>query len=452
MMLRRFKNFYHKFQALLANIYYLFPSRKLKIIGVTGTDGKTTTVAMIYHVLKVAKVKVGMISTIEVLIGNKSYDSGFHVTTPEPWQLPKYLHLMRKEGVKFVIIEATSNGLEQNRLFGIKFDSSVITNIKEDHLDYHHTWENYAEAKFRLLQQTKDHGLAVMNLDDSKAAKWLQRESRILPQTLYAKWVTKKSLQNKQLTREGIKFDYKGVNFRVPILGDYNFENVLQVIGVCERYLDLENIREALLSFNSPEGRMQLMQVEPFVVIVDFAHTPEALRKALQSVEKLKHAKKNRIITVFGCAGQRDKGRRRMGEISAQYSDITILTAEDPRDEELGDINNEIFSYAEKKNGVLVERFTNHDAYGIRDLKDIKAKVALVVKNQDKPFLAFDENSIRSREDAIELALRLANSDDIVFITGKGHEKSMAFGKQLKEYAWSDQKVVNRKLKKVLKS
>lgn len=452
MMLRRFKNFYHKFQALLANIYYLFPSRKLKIIGVTGTDGKTTTVAMIYHVLKVAKVKVGMISTIEVLIGNKSYDSGFHVTTPEPWQLPKYLHLMRKEGVKFVIIEATSNGLEQNRLFGIKFDSSVITNIKEDHLDYHHTWENYAEAKFRLLQQTKDHGLAVMNLDDSKAAKWLQRESRILPQTLYAKWVTKKSLQNKQLTREGIKFDYKGVNFRVPILGDYNFENVLQVIGVCERYLDLENIREALLSFNSPEGRMQLMQVEPFVVIVDFAHTPEALRKALQSVEKLKHAKKNRIITVFGCAGQRDKGRRRMGEISAQYSDITILTAEDPRDEELGDINNEVFSYAEKKNGVLVERFTNHDAYGIRDLKDIKAKVALVVKNQDKPFLAFDENSIRSREDAIELALRLANSDDIVFITGKGHEKSMAFGKQLKEYAWSDQKVVNRKLKKVLKS
>lgn len=452
MMLRRFKNFYHKFQALLANIYYLFPSRKLKIIGVTGTDGKTTTVAMIYHVLKVAKVKVGMISTIEVLIGNKSYDSGFHVTTPEPWQLPKYLHLMRKEGVKFVIIEATSNGLEQNRLFGIKFDSSVITNIKEDHLDYHHTWENYAEAKFRLLQQTKDHGLAVMNLDDSKAAKWLQRESRILPQTLYAKWVTKKSLQNKQLTREGIKFDYKGVNFRVPILGDYNFENVLQVIGVCERYLDLENIREALLSFNSPEGRMQLMQVEPFVVIVDFAHTPEALRKALQSVEKLKRAKKNRIITVFGCAGQRDKGRRRMGEISAQYSDITILTAEDPRDEELGDINNEIFSYAEKKNGVLVERFTNHDAYGIRDLKDIKAKVALVVKNQDKPFLAFDENSIRSREDAIELALRLANSDDIVFITGKGHEKSMAFGKQLKEYAWSDQKVVNRKLKKVLKS
>lgn len=452
MMLRRFKNFYHKFQALLANIYYLFPSRKLKIIGVTGTDGKTTTVAMIYHVLKVAKVKVGMISTIEVLIGNKSYDSGFHVTTPEPWQLPKYLHLMRKEGVKFVIIEATSNGLEQNRLFGIKFDSSAITNIKEDHLDYHHTWENYAEAKFRLLQQTKDHGLAVMNLDDSKAAKWLQRESRILPQTLYAKWVTKKSLQNKQLTREGIKFDYKGVNFRVPILGDYNFENVLQVIGVCERYLDLENIREALLSFNSPEGRMQLMQVEPFVVIVDFAHTPEALRKALQSVEKLKRAKKNRIITVFGCAGQRDKGRRRMGEISAQYSDITILTAEDPRDEELGDINNEIFSYAEKKNGVLVERFTNHDAYGIRDLKDIKAKVALVVKNQDKPFLAFDENSIRSREDAIELALRLANSDDIVFITGKGHEKSMAFGKQLKEYAWSDQKVVNRKLKKVLKS
>ncbi len=452
MMLRRFKNFYHKFQALLANIYYLFPSRKLKIIGVTGTDGKTTTVAMIYHVLKVAKVKVGMISTIEVLIGNKSYDSGFHVTTPEPWQLPKYLHLMRKEGVKFVIIEATSNGLEQNRLFGIKFDSSAITNIKEDHLDYHHTWENYAEAKFRLLQQTKDHGLAVMNLDDSKAAKWLQRESRILPQTLYAKWVTKKSLQNKQLTREGIKFDYKGVNFRVPILGDYNFENVLQVIGVCERYLDLENIREALLSFNSPEGRMQLMQVEPFVVIVDFAHTPEALRKALQSVEKLKRAKKNRIITVFGCAGQRDKGRRRMGEISAQYSDITILTAEDPRDEELGDINNEVFSYAEKKNGVLVERFTNHDAYGIRDLKDIKAKVALVVKNQDKPFLAFDENSIRSREDAIELALRLANSDDIVFITGKGHEKSMAFGKQLKEYAWSDQKVVNRKLKKVLKS
>ncbi len=450
-MIQSIKNFYHKLQSLLANLKYGKPARELTIIGVTGTDGKTTTVSMIYHVLKSAGLPVGMISTIEVKIGDKSYDSGLHVTTPEPWDVPKYLRMMRHAGIKYVVIETTSNGLHQNRLSSIKFDAAVITNIREDHLDYHKTWENYAEAKFILIKNVKNKGLAVLNADDIKSAKWLYSKSGDLKQTIYAKWATKEYLKNKKISTEGLEFDYDGVHYKVPVLGEHNFDNVLQVIGVCSRYLDAEVIRSALLSFNSPQGRMQLMQSKPFTVIVDFAHTPNALEKALESTNKIKEAQDSRIICVFGCAGKRDKGRRRMGEVSAKLANITILTAEDPRDEELGMVNNDILKHAEKNSGILIDRFATRKLYRASDLDAIKLKINAAIQTSAKPFIAFDENSPRSREDAIEFALKIARAKDIVFITGKGHEKSLAFGDPEEEFPWSDQDFVTAKLAEMAK-
>lgn len=449
-MIQFFKNKYHKFQALIANIRYGFPARELTLIGVTGTDGKTTTVSMIYHILKYSKIKVGMISTIEVKIGDKSLDSGLHVTTPDPWDVPRYLSLMKKQGITHVVIESTSSGLDQNRLAYINFDSAAITNIREDHLDYHKTWERYAAAKFRLIEQVKDKGLVVLNDDDEKSASWILARSQRLRKEIYAKWFSKKDIFNARMSVEGLEFDYENTHFKVPMIGEHNFENVGQVINICRRYVEFDIIQKALTSFSSPLGRMQLMQSRPYSIIVDFAHTPNALEHALESVLQLKENKDDRVISVFGCAGQRDKGRRRMGQVSATMADITILTAEDPRDEDLGLVNNDILRHGEKAGAVLIDRFSNSKMYKSAPIEIITQKILNALQSGKKPFILFDENTPRSREDAIEFALRIAGRGDIVFITGKGHEKSLAFGDPIKEYPWSDQETVKEKLQELV--
>ena len=449
-MLRKLKNKIHRLQAWIANVRYGFPAHGLKVIGVTGTDGKTTTVSMIYHILKASGMKVGMISTIEVLVGGKSLDSGLHVTTPDPWVVPKYLRMMKKAGMDYVVLESTSNGLDQNRLSYIEFDAAVITNIREDHLDYHKTWENYAKAKFMLLQGLKHEGLAVLNQDDEKSAKWLAEKSDNLKQLVFAKWVSKNNLKNRSMTIKGLEFDLGDTHYTIPILGEHNFENAMQAISVAGRYLKPNQIKDALADFKSPVGRMQIMQSKPFGVIVDFAHTPNSLERALESVNMIK---KNsaRVISVFGCAGKRDKGRRRMGAISAKMADITVLTAEDPRDELLENVNEEIFNFAKGENAEMVLRFANRKLYNGVDITKVEKEIDEVVGRKMKPFFAFDENSPRSREDAIDFALKIARKDDIVFITGKGHEKSLAFGSDQREYPWSDQEVVRGKLDKLVK-
>jgi len=448
-MTQSLKNQYHKLQSKWANIRYGHPASSMDVIGVTGTDGKTTSVSMIYHILKKAGLNVAMISTIEIRIGERSLDAGLHVTTPEPWEVPKYLKMMKREGVEYVVVEATSNGLDQNRLADIKFDSAMITNIREDHLDYHKTWENYARAKFRLIENVKENGLVVLNDDDERSASWLLNKSQTLKRTVYAKWFSKKDFFNKRMTIDGLEFDYEGQHFKIPQIGKHNFENIGQVINICKRYLKVDRIKDALLDFQSPLGRMQLMQSRPFTVIVDFAHTPNALEKALESVNQIKSEEGSRIIAVFGCAGQRDKGRRRMGQVSAKFADITVLTAEDPRDEDLEKVNREIFSTAIDVHAIVVDKFATRKLYNSAPIDKIKEKIDIVLKNNDKPFFMFNENTSRSREDAIDFALKIARKGDIVFITGKGHEKSMAFGDPVQEFPWSDQDIVKERLKEM---
>lgn len=447
-MIRKLKNIWHGAQALWANMVYGFPAKSMVVIGVTGTDGKTTTVTMIYHLLKSSGVKTGLISTLGVVMGDELIDSGFHVTTPDPWQVPKYLRKMRKRGITHVIIEATSNGLDQNRLAYIRFDSAVITNIREDHLDYHGSWQNYAEAKFKLVEKVKEKGLVVLNQDDEKSASWIEDRAESLKQEVFARWISKGQIKNPKMSILGIEFNYRGNHYRIPILGDHNYENTLQAICIAEKYISIQKIQDVFLSFSPPSGRMEIITSKPFGVIVDFAHTPGALERALESLNAIKQ-NGQRIISVFGCAGKRDKGRRKMGEVSARLADISILTAEDPRNEALEDINDDILRYAQKHPAVLIRRFPNRKLYSSARVDDLRLRVDDSLKSGEKPFFAFDENSPRSREDAIDFALALARPGDIVFITGKGHEKSLAFGVEEREYPWSDQEVVKEKLLKL---
>lgn len=379
------RNTYRLLQAILANIYYGFPSKKLKLIGVTGTDGKTTTTYMIYNILLSAGKKVGLINTIEARIGNQITTTGLHVTTPSPWTLNKLLRKMVQEGLEYAVLEVSSHGLDQNRVWGIHFSVGVVTNITSEHLDYHLTYENYLKAKMKLLKISDD---AVVNRD---ATAFEDITKFLKGKKFYTFGQDQQNLANFA--------DLESITLQVP--GIYNKENALAAISVAKILgLDLTSIKHGLEDTVPPKGRFNILQETPFRVIVDFAHTPNSLELVLNEARTTTLAK---LFVVFGCAGERDRKKRpTMGAISVKYADRVFLTAEDPRSESAEDINNEILA-------------------GIPS--DKKSKVTV----------------INDRKVAIKTALENARDGDTVIITGKGHEESMCFGKT--EYPWNDLEV-----------
>jgi UDP-N-acetylmuramoyl-L-alanyl-D-glutamate--2,6-diaminopimelate ligase len=411
-MWQKSKNQYHLGQAILANIMYGFPSRKLKIIGVTGTDGKTTTSSLIYHILNQAGYKAALITSLGATINNKSSDIGYHVTTPGRFALQSYLKRSKKEGVEYVVLEITSHALDQYRAFGIPVEIGILTNVSNEHLDYHKTYEKYIEAKLRLLKKAK---IAVVNKDDKSYS--------------YAK----DQLKNHKVITYGMKNDSMisphKFPFKTRLLGKFNLYNSLAAISAL-RHLHLtdDEIRKGLLSFSPPSGRQEVVYNKDFLVINDFAHTPNSFASVLPEIKKLT---KNRLIHVFGAAGKRDKYKRaEMGKISSDHADIIILTAEDPRNETVDQINQQIIS------GI------NNPSFGIVNYEALKnSEVYLDAKNK---YII----SISDRRDAIDFAIAMANNGDTVLLTGKGHEKSINYGKG--EELWNENSVALDAIKKRL--
>jgi UDP-N-acetylmuramoyl-L-alanyl-D-glutamate--2,6-diaminopimelate ligase len=412
-MWQKTKNQYHLGQAILANIMYGFPSRKLKIIGVTGTDGKTTTSSLIYHILNQAGYKAALITSLGATINNKSSDIGYHVTTPGRFALQSYLKRSKKEGVEYVVLEITSHALDQYRAFGIPVEIGVLTNVSNEHLDYHKTYERYIEAKLKLLIKAK---VAIVNKDDKSYS------------------YVKDKLKNHKVITYGMKNDSQ-VNphkfpFKTRLLGKFNIYNSLAAISAL-RHLHLtdDEIRKGLLSFDPPSGRQEIVYNKDFLVINDFAHTPNSFASILPEIKKLT---KNRLIHVFGAAGKRDKYKRaEMGKISSDYANIVILTAEDPRNETVEQINQQIIS------GI------NNPSFGIVNYEALKNnEVYMDAKNK---YII----SISDRREAIDFAISIAKKGDTVLLTGKGHEKSINYGNG--EELWNENNAALEAIEKRLK-
>lgn len=395
-MWQKIKNYYHFAQALLAALYFNFPSKKLIIIGVTGTDGKTTTANMIYHVLTSANKKVSMISSVNAQIGGKSHDTGFHVSTPSPFQVQKYLKKAADEGSEYFVLESTSHGLDQNRLAFVDFKVAVLTNITHEHLDYHNTFDRYLKAKSKLF---KNADFAILNMDDPKSYKALkeQVENRLFSY----------SLKN----NADVNLKNLPVNLTVP--GRHNIYNALAAASACiVLKIDRQKILKALKTFKGIRGRMEKIdEGQSFNVIIDFAHTPNGLDNALSTM-KSNLGKGNRLIAIFGAAGERDSSKRKiMGSVADQLADVIVLTAEDPRSEEAQNICKQILL------GIKTKKI-NKDCFIITD-----------------------------REKAIEFAIKIAKKGDIVAVLGKGHEKSMNINGE--EIPWDEIEVTKRAIKKV---
>ncbi len=393
-MWQEIKNIYHLIVAIMANVWYRFPSRKLTVIGVTGTDGKTTTVNMIYHILKTAGKNVSMISSINAIIAGKNYDTGFHVSSPDSFVVQKFAKLACDHGDEFLVLEVTSHGLDQYRFWGIIFNIAVITNITHDHLDYHQTWNSYFQTKSKLI---KDVRIAVINRDEKHFNLLVKK--------------TKGKVVSFGFSPQA-DFNPKKFLLKLAILGDYNLLNGLAASAACQNAgIKSSVIISALSSFLSLSGRMEeIKNNRGITTIVDFASTPNSLEQSLKTLRK--HTK-GRLISVFGSAGKRDREKRAMmGEISAKLADVTIITAEDPRGD-LNHINKQIVAGAEKAGA----------------------------KMGGNLFV------IERREKAIDFAInKVAKKGDLIGFFGKSHERSMNYNGR-EEEPWDEFEAVKKALK-----
>jgi UDP-N-acetylmuramoyl-L-alanyl-D-glutamate--2,6-diaminopimelate ligase len=401
--------------AYLSAAFYGLPARRLTVIGVTGTDGKTTTTNLIYHILLAAGIRAGMISTVNAVIGERVLDTGFHVTTPEAPDVQNYLAQMVEAGITHVVLEATSHGLAQHRVTACEFDLAVVTNITHEHLDYHSSYEAYLAAKARLFTGLADtpvklHGnyrLGVLNQGDSSYQYLVQCVQKHISYSLHSQ--ADLSAADIDYRSDGLHFFATGGGRDMAIsshlVGEYNVSNCLAAIAttVLGLGLDPQAAIEGIAGLPPIPGRMERIEMgQDFLAIVDFAHTPNALRMALSAARRMA-GETGRIIAVFGSAGLRDRAKRRMmAEVSAQLADFSVLTAEDPRTESLDDILAEMAAGATDGGGAEGRTFWR----------------------------------VPDRGEAIRFAVNLARPGDVVLALGKGHEQSMCFGEN--EYPWDD--------------
>jgi UDP-N-acetylmuramoyl-L-alanyl-D-glutamate--2,6-diaminopimelate ligase len=399
----------------LAAAFYGNPGRKMTVIGVTGTDGKTTTCNLLYQILLAADIKAGLISTVNAVIGDQVLDTGFHVTTPDAPDVQRYLARMVEAGLTHVVLETTSHGWAQHRVDACEFDIGVVTNITHEHLDQHGSFENYRAAKARLFRSLgntlpKPQGnsrLAVLNHDDN-SYKYL---SRISPRTQVCYGLEKTAnvwAESASFSSNALHFNAIGKDFKIavdsPLVGDFNISNCLAALtaAIFGLGIDPQTAARGIAAMPGVPGRMERIEEgQPFTAIVDFAHTPNALRVAINTFRKLAPNKK--VIVIFGSAGLRDREKRwMMAEVAAEMADMSVLTAEDPRTESLELILEDMAAGARSKGG-----------------------------KEKKTFWC-----IPDRRDAIRFGVRLAAKGDIVAACGKGHEQSMCFGDI--EYPWDD--------------
>lgn len=363
--------------------FYGNPAKHLKIIGITGTNGKTTTAFLIRHILEFSGRKCGLTGTVEKFTGAKSFSST--LTTPEPLELQKTFCEMAENGCEYCVSEISSQALSQSRAEGVRFCASAITNITPEHLNYHLNMENYISAKLSLFDSSD---FAVLNIDDKNINSNQSRINCRQISVSLKERIADYFAENIVSTAVGVEFDllhdkiYKAF---IPLPGIYNVYNALCAVAVCsELGLDMQMCVEALKSFRGVEGRCEKIPTgRDFSVIIDYAHTPDGFQNIISSAREFT---KNRIITVFGCGGDRDKSKRAvMGKIAGELSDIVVVTDDNPRTESPVRIICDI----------------------LEGLNGVKCHYAVV----------------SDRKDAIGLSLKIAEKDDTVLILGKGHEK-----------------------------
>jgi len=388
--------------ARLANRFYDYPSRRLKLTGITGTNGKTTTSFLIKSILEAADQKTGLIGTIDYYVGDKRIPATH--TTPESLDLQRLFSEMLKQGISHVVMEVSSHALSLDRVVETDFDVAVFTNLSREHLDFHQDMESYKTAKGKFFQMLRDDGKwAILNRDDPEWSYFFNQAK--VPKLNY-------SLErgNADVFTKGFSMGFDGteielstpageVKISFKLLGKSNLYNALASATCCLAMgFELDIIKKGLESVTSIPGRMERIDCgQKFSVLIDYAHTPYAFQRLLQTARELT---KGKMWMVFGCGGDRDKGKRpEMGRIASDLADFVILTCDNPRTENLDQINQQIYEGVVKKEKVKI---------------------------------------IRDREEAIREVLQGAGAGDTVILAGKGHEDYQIIGKKKTHFSERD--------------
>lgn len=390
--------------AAIAAEYYDHPSLHLGVIGITGTDGKTTTAYLVDHILRSAGATTGMVGTVAIRIGNREEYHSSRQTTPESSDIQQYLRQMVDASAAWAVLEATSHGLAMHRLDHVRFDIAAVTNITHEHLDFHGTVENYRRAKATLLRRVAEvSGFAVVNADDagSRSIEHFAKGATIIRYSAAGRDADVRAL-DVHSTGTGNQFVVDaGVRGRaectLPLIGEFNVANALCAAGVAlAAGLELDAITAALATAPAVPGRMVRVEAgQPFSVVVDYAHTPGAIEKVLMLLRGLHPSGK--LIAVFGSAGERDVEKRSLqGAVAARLADVTIVTSEDPR--------------CEDPNAIIAQIAAGAEAAGAEAGKTLFCRT--------------------DRRDAIRLAIDLASPGDCVLLAGKGHEASIIWGRE----------------------
>lgn len=371
--------------AIIGSNLYDNPSKKMKIIGVTGTNGKTTTALMIKTILEAEGKKVGLIGTIANYIGKEVLET--ERTTPESLELQKLFSEMVDKGCEYCVMEVSSHSLELDRVYGIEFEAGIFTNLTRDHLDFHKTFENYYKAKYKLFERSN---IKVINIDDEYGKRVLEDLNNSNATNIYTYSIKSESdfkaydevCESKHIAFK-IKLNNKVEDFIVGLPGEFNIYNSLGAIAATLNLgISLKSIKIGIEDVVVP-GRSEMVGKKynlPYTIILDYAHTPDGLDNILKTARGFT---KNRLISVFGCGGDRDRVKRpQMGKIASDLSDIAIVTSDNPRTEDPMFIINEILEGIEKENYEVIE----------------------------------------NRKDAIKRAIEIAEAGDVIVIAGKGHE------------------------------
>ncbi|NLY42440.1 MAG: UDP-N-acetylmuramoyl-L-alanyl-D-glutamate--2,6-diaminopimelate ligase [Clostridiaceae bacterium] len=368
--------------ALVSAAFYNHPSSEFKLIGVTGTNGKTTTTYLIKSILEAGGSKVGLIGTNQNMIGEKVLPA--HHTTPESLELQRLFYDMAREKVEYVVMEVSSHSLELDRVEGCDFEVGIFTNITQDHLDFHGTMENYLKAKSKLFDRCKK---GVVNIDDVNS-DYILKNGKCDMMTFAIESIADVRAENLSISASGVKFDcitpHGNAFIELAIPGKFSVYNALGSIGACLSLgINLRQIQKGLKQAKGVPGRAQIVETgKDFAVIIDYAHTPDGLENILNTVRGLA---KGRVVTLFGCGGDRDRTKRPvMGKIAGELSDFCIITSDNPRTEDPG---------------VIID----HIEEGI--------------KKTPCPYVR-----IENRYEAIRYAIRNAEKDDVIVLAGKGHE------------------------------
>ncbi len=427
---QKIKNiFWHYPKNYLVSLRYNFPAKKLKLIGITGTDGKTTTCILVYETLKKAGIKAGVITTIGAKYGdNQEISTGLHMTSPDPELFQQILSQMLAAGVTHVVCEVTAHGLDQYRFLGCHFITAAITNTSHEHLDYYQNMNEYIKSKAKIFDQSD---FAILNKDDLSynIIKPLVKS----PLSTYS--INSKSnyqAKNIKLTDKKLTFEVNNLSIVTDSSYYYQINNILVALNIIDSLkVNQKFLLDTIKNFPETKGRREEVNNDfKFKTIVDFAHTPNALEKTLSSLKKIT---KGKIIVIFGATGGRDQSKRpEMGKVVSLFSDIAVITSDDTRNEDIKQINQQII------NGI------DHNSSHFFDIQNIEnnKQIQEILKIADKKFTYFN---IPNRQDAFNLAVKLAQTDDVVIACGKGHEDTILHGNT--EYPWSETEAFRTALK-----